>query len=249
MKLYEGKSECEREREGETGPVLCRPAETRADYQEAFRLAYRQYVAAGLIPPNPTGFRIAPHQLQPACTVILAEIEQRVVGTVSLVEDGPAKLPMDRLFPQAVDELRSHGLRLAEVGCLASHDDSQQFPLAVYVELTRATIHYSRLAGCDRMIAAVHPRHSRFYRRAMGFARLSGEASYDLVNNNAAICVCGNPNDADGYREPWREHFFSGPWTGQARRRQLLPEADLRYFQNLRELIDRRSTIHVRRAG
>ena len=243
MKLYEVRAD------REAAPILCRPAETRADFCAAFRLVYRRYLAAGLIPPNPTGLRIAPHQLRPGCTVILAEVSHQVVGTVSLIEDGPAKLPMDRLFPEAVNGLRRQGVRLTEVGCLASVDDSQQFPSAVYTELTRATIHYSRLGGFDRMIAAVHPRHGRFYRRAMGFERLSGEARYALVNDNAAVCVCGDPNNPQAYREPWRGHFFSGPWTGGVRRGLPLSATDLRYFESLREVAESSSAIPARRAA
>lgn len=218
-------------RGGGTDDIFCRPAETRADYAEAFRLTYRQYIAAGLAVPNAVGYRIAAHQLEPSCTVILAESGAKIVGTVSLTWGD--SLPMERLFPGSVGELREAGERMVEVGCLASLDESPSFPSAVYVALTRATIHWARLGGFGRMIAAVHPRHGRFYRRAMGFRLLGGEASYELVNHNRAVCVCGDPNDAKVYREPWRTHFFSGNWTGNADFGRGLDPQDRRHFERL----------------
>ncbi len=216
---------------GASADIVCRPAETRADYAEAFRLTYRQYIAAGLAVPNAVGYRIATHQLEPSSAVILAESRGTVVGTVSLAWGD--SLPMERLFPKPVGELRDAGERIVEVGCLASLDESASFPSPVYVALTRATIHWARLGGFARMIAAVHPRHGRFYRRAMGFRWLGGEASYDLVNHHRAVCVCGDPNDAKVYREPWRTHFFSGTWTGNADFGRGLDPADRRHFERL----------------
>lgn len=218
-------------RGGAPDEIVCRPAETRADYAEAFRLTYRQYISAGLAVPNSAGYRIAAHQLEPFCAVILAEAAGTVVGTVSLAWG--ESLPMERLFPRPVAALREAGERIVEVGCLASREESASFPSPVYVALTRATIHWARLGGFGRMIAAVHPRHGRFYRRAMGFRWLGGEASYDLVNHNRAVCVCGDPNDANVYREPWRTHFFSGPWTGNADFGRGLDPADRSHFERL----------------
>jgi hypothetical protein len=229
--------------------VTSRPAETRSDYRAAFELVYRQYRAAGLVRPNPTGVRIAPHQLSPECTVILAESCGRLLGTVSLVGDGGNGLPLERIFPAAVRSFRRRGLRLTEVGCLASVEPPGSFPSPVYVELTKATIHYARLGGFDRMIAAVHPRHGRFYQRAMGFERLGEEAAYDRVNGNRAVCVVGDPNDPARYREPWRELFFAGPKFGRARRVAPMSGVDRKYFRALKEIADWDPARGVRRAA
>ena len=229
--------------------VASRPAETRADYRAAFELVYRQYHAAGLVRPNPTGVRIAPHQLSPQCTVILAESCGRLVGTVSLVGDGWNGLPIERIFPAAARSFRRRGLRLTEVGCLASVEPPGSFPSPVYVELTKATIHYARLGGFDRMIAAVHPRHGRFYQRAMGFERLGDEAVYDLVNGNRAVCVVGDPHDPARYREPWRELFFAGPRYGSARRVAPMSGVDRKYFRALGDIAEWDPARDVRRVA
>ena len=229
--------------------IRCRPAESRWDYCEAFHLVYERYLSAGLIRPNPLGVRIAPQQLQPECLVVVAERRGRMVGTVSLISDEQAQLPVEQLFPKSIELLRATGARLTEVGCLAALDDSRRFPSPVYLALTRAAIYYARQGNYDRLIATVHPRHAKFYERAMGFVRLTGEAPYDLVNGQPAVCLAGSPHDAQAYREPWRRHFFGAypldhlPYAGQ------MSEIDCYYFSRLREMIDRNQRAGVRRAA
>lgn len=222
MRLYRDESDDSAEKP----PVGCRLAATRRDYLGAFGLTYRRYLSAGLIRPNVYGLRIAPHQLSRECLVVLAERRAEIVGTVSLTADGENLLPMDRLFPVPMNRLRDRGMRLVEIGCLASVADEEGYRSAIYVELTRAAIQIARDGGYDRMIAAVHPRHARFYARAMGFRRLSGPVRDPRVNGHAAVCVCGDPSREDAYSEPWRTLFFQNVRQPLGKRGARLPDRD-----------------------
>ncbi len=232
-----------------TYKIRCRPAESRWDYCEAFQLVYQRYLSAGLIRPNLVGVRIAPQQLQPGCRVIVAEKAGRVVGTVSLVDGERAKLPVEQLFSQSVELLRANGIRLTEIGCLAAIDDSGRFPSPVYLALTRAAISYARLGAVDRLIVTVHPRHAKFYERAMGFVRLSDELPYDLVNGQPAVCLVGSPHDAQAYRQPWRRHFFGSYPLDHLAHAGQMSEIDCYYFSRLRDIIDRDQRPASRRAA
>ena len=229
--------------------VRCRPANSRWDYCEAFQLVYQRYLSAGLIPPNLVGLRIAPQQLQPGCRVIVAEAAGRFVGTVSLVSGEQSQLPVEQLFPESVASLRDSGAQLTEIGCLAALDDSGRFPSPVYLALARAAIHYARQDGVDRLIVAVHPRHAKFYERAMGFVRLTQELPYDLVNGQPAVCLAGSPHDAQAYREPWRRHFFGTYPLAPLAHTGPMSELDCYYFSRLREIIDRDQRALTRRAA
>lgn len=236
MRLYRGEGGDSEE----DSSIRCRLAATRRDYLGAFGLIYRRYLSAGLITPNAYGLRIAPHQLSRECLVVLAERRGEIVGTVSLIADGETLLPMDRLFPIPMNRLRDRGMRLVEIGCLASVADEEGYRSAIYVELTRAAIQIARDRGCERMIAAVHPRHARFYVRAMGFRRLSGPVRDPRVNGHAAVCVCGDPSREDAYAEPWRELFFRNAGERFDSRTSRLPERDRRLFRDTLDAIHAR---------
>ena len=218
--------------------VVCRPAACREDFEQAFRLLYDRYLASGLTRPNRLKMRIAEHQLWPECQVIVAEQYRRIVGTVSLVADGPRRLPLETVFAGIVCNLRQAGAKLVEVGCLAALAGSSQLHSPIFVALTRATIHDARYRGFGRMLAAVHPRHGNFYEGGMGFQRLSKTASYESVEGKSAICVAGDPNEPLQYRQPWRDLFFG------EQPHQVLPasggrmsDADRRYFTKLCERV------------
>jgi len=218
--------------------AVCRLAACREDFEQAFRLLYDRYLASGLTRPNRLKMRIAEHQLRPDCQIIVAEQHRRIVGTVSLVADGPSMLPLETVFAGAVCNLRKAGAKLVEVGCLAALSSSSQLHSPIFVSLTRATIHNARHRGFGRMLAAVHPRHVTFYERGMGFQRLSKTVSYDFVEGKSAICVAGDPNEPLQYRQPWRDLFFGGQLH------QVLPvsgggmsDADRRYFTKLCEQV------------
>lgn len=217
--------------------IACRVAANRGDYRAAFRLLYLQYSAAGLCRPNPTGLRIAPHQLWPECVVIVAEQNHRIVGTVSLFADGPRNLPLDGLFQSQIAPLRSQGLRLLEIGCLAVKRCNTDYQnLAVYNALTRAAVIHANMGEFERMIAAVHPRHCKFYEQGMGFERLSDEVRYPLVEGNRAVCLAGDPNDPNAYRQPWRKVFFGHRRVRQSQACHPMSSRDRAYFASLQEL-------------
>ncbi len=229
--------------------VRCRPAESREDFREAFRLLYRQYFAAGLSRANPTHMRIAPHQLSPQCETIVVERNANIVGTLSMIGDGEKKLPLEKYFPKEIDSLRQQGLKLIEVGCLASEDEASRTPSNVYAALTRATIQHANAGGYDRMIAAVHPRHCKLYERGMGFQRVSEAVRCNMVEGNLAVCVIGNPREPSAFQQPWREIFFANPGVDLIKRNRYMCPIDRLYFTKLLEIADRHDLGVVCRAA
>jgi hypothetical protein len=229
--------------------IRCRPAESREDYSEAFQLLYRQYCAAGLSRANPTHMRIAPHQLSPDCETIVVEQNASIIGTLSLIGDGKRKLPLDAYFPDAIEKLRREGLRLVEVGCLASEDRASPSPSNVYAALTRATIQLANAGGYHRMIAAVHPRHCKLYERGMGFQRISEVVRCDMVEGNLAVCVAGDPRNPMAYQEPWREIFFGASGATFVQRNRPMSPIDRMHFTRLLEIAERHDQRTIRRAA
>lgn len=229
--------------------ITCRPAENRNDYSEAFRLIHRQYVLAGLSRPSSTMMRIAPHQLLPDCETLVAERDSTVVGTLSLIGDGPRMLPLETYFPGPIENLRRQGLRLLEVDCLASIEKTTTFTSQVFAALTRATRQYANLYGYDRTIAAVHPRHCKFYERAMGFRRISDIVTCAMVEGNLAICVAGNPTAPLECKQPWREILYGVNGAELPCRTSPMSPIDRLYFSKLLEQSQRESAEPIRRAA
>jgi hypothetical protein len=59
----------------------------------------------------------------------------------------------------------------------------------MFVQTSRLMIQYARYRGLDAVLAAVHPKHSRFYRRYMDFEVFGQERTYPTVRNNPAVAL------------------------------------------------------------
>jgi hypothetical protein len=169
--------------------VVYKVADKPRERVGAFRLAYDAYVTSGLMRPNRFQLRVMPHHLLPTTATFVALREARVIATVSLVADGRLGLPLERVYPTEVNRLRAGSAWLGEVSALASSAAEAGSDFDVVVALMRLMAQFSQRQGLDHLLVAVHPRHARFYRRAMGFQPLGQERPYPAVCNRPAVAL------------------------------------------------------------
>jgi hypothetical protein len=173
----------------ECAEISIKIAANREERRGAFRLAYQSYLRSGLCDPCDAELRVTPYQLLPTTDVIIAQLRGEVISTLSLVRDGELGLPLEEIYADDVRRLRSSGVRLAEVSCLADRrrDFARFFPL--FCELARVMIQASVRNGIDQLLIAVHPRHARIYQRAMAFEQIADDRDYPAVNGNPAVLL------------------------------------------------------------
>ena len=87
----------------------CRPAVSRKEIKDAFRLVYRRYVERGYIEENPAKMRFTVFNALPDTTTFTCVLRGEVVSTATVVADSPAGLPADEIFREELDELRRQG--------------------------------------------------------------------------------------------------------------------------------------------
>jgi hypothetical protein len=135
----------------------------------------------------------------------------RVIGTVSLVGDGRLGLPLERVYGPEVDELREPSTWLGEVSALASAAGAADMSFHIVIGLMRLMAQFARRHGLEHLLVAVHPRHARFYRRAMGFKPLGGERPYPSVCNQPAVALHLNLSRMDEIPPDTRSIMFDEP--------------------------------------
>jgi hypothetical protein len=137
-----------------------------------------------VLAPEVTGFRISRHGLLASTLVFVAVLEDgRVIGTVSLVVDSSAGLPMDALYPGELEARRRHA-RLAEVKSLAV-ERSYRHAGVVHL-LTRMIVGAATAVGCvDELVMAAHPRTRAYYARTWLFAPFGPERGYQGFGKGA----------------------------------------------------------------
>jgi len=169
--------------------ISIKVASSREERRAAFRLAYQSYLRAGLCDSCDECVRITPYQLLPTTDILIAELRGEVISTLSLVRDGELGLPLEAIYPEEVAARRAAGLKLAEVSCLADRRRDIVRFFALFCDLARLMIQMADRDDVDQLLIAVHPRHARMYRRAMGFKQVGDDRDYPAVNSNPAVLL------------------------------------------------------------
>jgi len=195
-------------------PVTARTARSREDYIAAFRLLYDRYVSTGLTTESPEQLRVAPAQLAPGSQLFVAERNAQVIGTVTLATR-LAALPAFTSHPELKDPLRFLPSRVGEIMSLAIAplDPSEAPPADTFWRLTRLLIHFARAQSLDHLIAVVHPRHAKFYRRALGFELIGQERPCPTVDCRPGVPLMVDIRRAIGLRPGHHEIYFEGTFT------------------------------------
>ncbi len=208
-------------------------ASCREEREAAFRLVYDAYTQGGLIDSNPYEMRVTPFHLVATTDVFIARHEGNVVYTLTLVSDDFAGLPMQSIYASEIDERRKNGCYLAEVSCLASRQDyfSRSRMLDVFVQLLGLTCQYCRRNDIDRLLIAIHPRHSRFYRRLLGVEQIGEVKQYACVRDHPAVACEHDFVRMDQERYPMYDRIYGHLFHRAELLRQPMLDDDREYFR------------------
>jgi len=164
-----------------------RIATDRDELLAAYGLVYRAYLARRYVRPHRG--RILYHRIYclPTSRTIIARLDDRVVGTLTVVEGSIHRLPLEVTFATEIATLRRAGRSLAEVTSLAIDRRACPADRDVFVELTRFMVQYAYWRGVDDLLLAVHPRHAAFYQRRFAVERLGGSRAHAPVGGKPAV--------------------------------------------------------------
>jgi hypothetical protein len=215
--------------------VQLKVASTSRERQASFELVYSSYVRAGLCDENRCGLRITPYQLLDTTDIIIAELGDDVISTLSLVRDGELGLPMEEIYPEEVASRRNAGVRLAEVSCLADRRERAPRFFQLFCELSRVMAQLAAQTGVDELLVSVHPRHAPLYRRYMAFEPIGDCRDYPTVLGNPAVALSLNFAHAREHRAASWQEFFGQPLPPDVLVSAPISDADREYFLSLLE--------------
>lgn len=164
-------------------------ATERDEVLDALALVHGEYVNTGLSVANRFGVRVTRYHLMNTTDILTGVADGMVACTMSLVRDNPLGLPMESIYREQVDARRRAGKKLAEATCLADQRSDPKRTLKMIFSLISLAAQASPLRGVDEIVAAVHPRHGRFYERFFGFVPMGGLKQHTGVLGNPAIAL------------------------------------------------------------
>lgn len=165
------------------------------DRAQAVALIARIYQKSGYAKPGGES-AISTWLSSPSAATFAARIGETLLGTITVIGDSPAGLPMDSLFKDLVDPLRKEAGKLAEVGQFAidrelvrefqKEHPREALDRAISLSLFRAALSYGLRQQFDLFCITVNPKHEAFY-RSVGFEVFGETRSYPSVENAPAV--------------------------------------------------------------
>ncbi len=136
--------------------------------------------------------RILKQHYHEKTAVFVGKKQEDIAFTVSLFPDSELGLPMDSIYRQELDHLRSLGRKIGEVGCLATHPDHRNGSQNILMHGNKIMLKYAmEHLELDDLVIVVHPKHERVYKEVLMFEDIhSGTVKpYPEVNNNPAVAL------------------------------------------------------------
>ncbi len=173
-------------RPDELAGLVFKIADCRTEWEQAFKLLHDISVQRGIYPAKPSGMRIAPYHALPSSAVFVAMHGDRVVGTMTLVEDSPLGLPMEPVFPSEIERLRVRKRRMAEVSMLAVDRDFRGTGMTMTMNrvMWRWAYFYRKITD---LMAAVRPSIGDYYTTTLLFEQQGGPQAYRSLNNTPVV--------------------------------------------------------------
>lgn len=162
------------------------------DYLGAMRLLYNEYSTKGLIEKNDSHLYFSPYLLLPRNILFNAVIDNKIIGTIALIEDSPIGLPIENVhFDDIKLQRMSKKARLAEIGSFAV--DSKFKNKGITILLYKAMFLYLQdYKKIDSVLISVHPRSYNFYLSMFQFKQIGKERKYDSLNGARSIPLVMN---------------------------------------------------------
>lgn len=157
--------------------IRIQAADTPELLAAAGALVQRQYEAKGFGNHNvPTG--------ENAWTIVALR-DANVIGTLSLVFDGPEGLQADHSYRGYIDDRRAVGGRCVEVTKLAVDRRARGYP--TLDAIFRAAVAIMEAANCTDVFAEAKPGHARVYEDRLRFWPVGQETTAARVNAPARL--------------------------------------------------------------
>jgi len=186
--------------------LIFKIAETKYEREQAFQILQEAFLERNLVDKNETGIRVTKYHALPTTSVLIIKDKNKVIGTMSVINDSPLRLPVDELSD--ISEMRKNHKKITEVSAFAIRKGLKysrsylMFPIMRFMsEYTHFYLH------SDCLIIATHPRMQSFYTAVLGFKPVDNKIyHYEFVKGAKAFIQYIRFDDA----LKWQEKIYRG---------------------------------------
>lgn len=172
------------------GDFTIKVANTLEEREGVFRLGYKMYLQKGYIKENANQWLIQSYDShQETAILIIQDKQKNIVGSVTLVFDGPSSLPAEKIYRDELNILRKNNEKIVEISRLVI-DPQYKNSKEILVLLFNYLYIYSYMVKKYTCLAIeVNPRHIAYYQTLLDFTPIGKEKACPIVQNAPAILM------------------------------------------------------------
>jgi hypothetical protein len=200
------------------GAIAVQIVQDQGMLESVYRLRHEAYVRKGYTAPKPSGVMSDEWDELTTTVHFVALQEDHVIGAVRLVLDSASGLPMERVFPQEIRQLREQGRKLAEASTMVIGGPYRDSDCKLWLRLSRALWERAETLQIDDLCIAVTPNHIAYYQRLL-FEPIGLPRQYDSLNGilayplrlRAGEARAGHRSSGDEHGAPLRSFLLDSP--------------------------------------
>lgn len=148
-------------------------ADTKELLLQSYQLVYKRYIDVGFCKKNENQIYFGFHDLLIDTRTFVAEIDGKVIATLSVIIDNSAGLPSDHLFCNEINHFRDTNKKIAEISRFAVNQEYKKYSVVIFQYLFQLLYHsYVISSNVTDCVIMVEPRHCKVYKK-FGFIEIS----------------------------------------------------------------------------
>lgn len=154
-------------------------ATTKEEFDAGLKLLHECYTSKKYMNPDPSGYFFNSFALLPESNLIIATMNDKVVGSVYLYRDSYLGLPSDKYYSKINDFYRKSECKLAEASAVAVHEFFRNKDQSIFLLLMKYVIIFSKqFLLANRLILNIDMKNQVFYEALWPFERRGGILKY-----------------------------------------------------------------------
>lgn len=165
-------------------------ANTLEEREAVFRLGYQVYLEKGYIKENYNEWLVQNYDSCEETIIFIVQDQfKNIAGSVTLLFDKNARLPVEKIYPDEVKELKKTNPKIGELSRLVVSPEYRNSKSILVLLFNYLAIYLHSIKEYDGLVVQVNPRHKTYYKSLLSFDEIGSEKPCPQVQNAPAILL------------------------------------------------------------
>lgn len=184
--------------------INLRTINSKEDLENVYRIVHDAYVKSGYIKPKENGMHIEYEHLDniPETKIIVAEIDNKIVGTISWTKDNKFGIHTDVDFPEETDWYRKNSKgKIGSSWRIVTMLENKNFIKIVLSLIEHAAVTYLSESEVEDCLYTFNPKHADVYSKILNMKVIAEKSNVEGLENAPVVLMHNTSEDIKVFLE------------------------------------------------